>query len=69
MKKLYKILTNKNAKYTDNNNKLNRIIYSKGTKTKNSIIKNISNNNSILQIPHIVCKINYPVVDCELPKP
>ena len=51
------------------NYKLDLVIYYKGTKTKNYIIKNSLSNNSILQMFHLVYKINCPVEDCELPKP
>ena len=57
------------TKCTDDNYKLNLIIYYKETKTKNYIIKNSLNNNSILQMSHVVYKIDCPVEDCELPKP
>ena len=56
-------------KCTDDNYKLDLVIYYKGTKTKNYIIKNSLSNNSILQISHVVYKINCPMKGCELPKP
>ena len=57
------------GKYTDDNYKLDLVIFYKGTKTRNCIIKNSLSNNSILQMSHVVYKINCPVEDCELSKP
>ena len=67
--KIIKDIIRQKTKCKDDNNKLDLIIYYKGIKTKSLIIKNSSNNNSILQMSHVVYKINCPVEDCELPKP
>ena len=52
------------TKCANDDNKLNLIIYNKGTKNKNHIIKNSLDNNSILKVPYKVYTINYLVEDC-----
>ena len=47
--------------HSDDTYKLNFIIYYKGKKQKNYIIKNSLNNNSIIQMSHVVFKLNCPV--------
>ena len=59
--KIIKDIIRQKTKCKDDNNKLDLIIYYKGIKTKSLIIKNNSNNNSILQMSHVVYKINCPV--------
>ena len=47
---------------------INLIIYYKRTKPKDHIIRNNLHSSSVLQMSHVVNKINCPVEDCKLLK-
>ena len=67
MKKIRDIIKQK-IKCTGDNYRFDPIIYYEGSKTKKYIIKNSLSNNSILQMSHVVYKIDCPVEDCNFPK-
>ena len=66
--KILKNIIKQRTKCTNDNDMINLIIYYKGTKTKDHIIKNSLTSSSVLQMSHVVYRINCPVEDCELLK-
>ena len=67
--KIIKDSIQQTSKITDDNYKLDLIIYYKGTKMENYILKSSLSDNTILQMSYLTYKINCFVKDCKIPKP